>query len=570
MAHDLKVSIGQCSERGRKDVNQDFYGALIPDPPLRGTKGIAAALADGISSSAVSGIASETAVKSFLTDYYCTPDSWSVKNSAQRVIAAVNSWLHGQTRRSAYAYDRDRGYVCTFSALVVRSATAHVFHAGDSRIYRLTGGRCEQLTEDHRVVLSSQESYLGRALGINPHVEIDYLALKVQPGDIFLLATDGVYDHVEPRAMLAAIKANAADLDAAARTIVAEALERGSTDNLTVQILRIEEVAEGDVLEALGSDLPPPPLPEPGTNLDGFHIVRELHASHRSHVYLAETATGTLAAIKIPSIERRGDPSYLKRLMMEEWVARRVHSPHVVRAATPPARRSALYVALDYVEGQSLAQWMIDNPKPDLERVRGIVDQIANGLQALHRMEMLHQDLRPENIIIDRTGTVKIVDLGSVRIAGIDDPDEGAILGTVQYTAPEYFVGDGGRPGSDLFSLGVIAYQMLTGRLPYGAEAAKVRTRAQQRRLNYRSALQEDRAIPAWVDLALRRAVHPDPEKRYQELSEFTFDLRHPNPAYRTAGKPPLLERNPLLFWQAACAILALALLVVSGFALRH
>ena len=140
MARELKVSIGQCSERGRKDVNQDFYGALIPAPPLLATKGIAAVLADGISSSQVGRIAAETAVKSFLTDYYCTPDSWSVKTSAQRVIAAVNSWLNAQTRRSGFAHDRDKGYVCTFSALIVRNAAAHIFHAGDLRIWRLTAG----------------------------------------------------------------------------------------------------------------------------------------------------------------------------------------------------------------------------------------------------------------------------------------------------------------------------------------------------------------------------------------------------------------------------------------------
>lgn len=570
MARESKVSIGQCSERGRKDVNQDFYGALIPAPPLLATKGIAAVLADGISSSQVGRIAAETAVKSFLTDYYCTPDSWSVKTSARRVIAAVNSWLNAQTRRSGFAHDRDKGYVCTFSALIVRNAAAHIFHAGDSRIWRLTAGNFEQLTEDHRVVLSSQESYLGRALGINPNVEIDYLAVTVEPGDVFLLATDGVYDYVEPRAILAAIARHEADLDAAAKALVDEALARGSPDNLTAQILRIEAIAEGEVLESFDSDLPPPALPEPGARLDGFRILRELHGSYRSHVYLAQEARGELVAIKIPSIEMRDDPAYLKRLMMEEWVARRVRSSHVVRAAAPPARRSALYVAMDYVEGQSLAQWMIDNPEPKLETLRDIVGQIAKGLQALHRMEMLHQDLRPENIIVDETGTVKIIDLGSVRVGGIDETGKNPVLGTVQYIAPEYLVGEGGTARSDLFSLGVIAYQMLTGRLPYGAKAAKVRTRAEQRHLRYRSASQEDREIPVWVDQALRRAVHPDPEKRYQELSEFIHDLSHPNPVYLNAGKPPLLERNPLLFWQATCALLALALIVVSGLAKWH
>src|SRR5215813_13202248 len=173
MARELKISIGQCSDKGRKQINQDFHGALIPKEPLLSVKGIAVVLADGISSSNVSHIASQSAVKGFLTDYYCTSESWSVKTSAQRVIAAMNSWLHSQSRRGQNPYDRDKGYVCTLSAMVIKSTAAHIFHVGDSRIYRVVGNALEQLTDDHRVNISSEQSYLSRALGINPQIEID-------------------------------------------------------------------------------------------------------------------------------------------------------------------------------------------------------------------------------------------------------------------------------------------------------------------------------------------------------------------------------------------------------------
>ena len=136
MARELKLSIGQFSDRGRKEKNQDFHGAIIPDPPLLGLKGIAIGLADGISSSDVGGIAAESAIKGFLTDYYCTSESWSVKTSAQRVIAATNSWLHSQTRRSQHAYDKDKGYVCTLTVMVAKSRVAHIFHIGDARVDR--------------------------------------------------------------------------------------------------------------------------------------------------------------------------------------------------------------------------------------------------------------------------------------------------------------------------------------------------------------------------------------------------------------------------------------------------
>jgi serine/threonine protein phosphatase PrpC/predicted Ser/Thr protein kinase len=570
MPRELQISIGQCSDKGRKAINQDFHGALIPNEPLLGSKGIAIVLADGISSSNVSQIASESAVKSFLTDYYCTSESWSVKTSVQRVLAATNSWLHAQTRRSQYAYDNDKGYVCTLSALVIKSTTAHIFHIGDSRIYRVAGNTLEQLTSDHRVVVSSEQSYLSRALGINPQIEIDYQALQVEKGDVFVLATDGVYEHVATRFAAKAINDSPQDLDGAAKAIVEEASLRGSQDNLTIQIVRIDDVPDGDASEVFGqsSGLPLPPLLEARALFDGYRVVRELHGSSRSHIYLAiDTETDTLVALKIPSIDLRDDPAYLKRFMMEEWVARRLDSPHVLKPCLHSRRRNYLYVVTEYIDGQTLKQWMIDNPKPDLETVRGIVEQIARGLRAFHRKEMLHQDTRPDNIMIDKTGTAKIIDFGSTKITGVVEaapPTEHQdILGTAQYTAPEYFLGESGSPRSDMFSLGVITYQMLTGKLPYGAQIAKARTRSQFNKLRYSSAVDDNSEIPAWIDGALRKAVHPDPYKRYESLSEYTFDLRYPNAKYLSASPTPLMERNPLLFWKCTTAILACIVVVL-------
>jgi hypothetical protein len=575
MPPQLRISIGQYSDRGRKEVNQDFFGALIPDEPLLDLKGIAVVLADGISSSAVSQIASESAVKSFLTDYYCTSEAWSVKTSAQRVIAATNSWLHAQTRRSHYRYDPDKGYVCTFSAIVLKSATAHIFHVGDCRIYRMGGASIEQLTEDHRVHLSSDQSYLGRALGVNPQIEIDYYVHQIEKGDVFLLATDGVYEHVSPRFMAEAVRDGAGDLDRAARRISEEAYGNGSTDNLTVQVVVIDEVPRGDAgqLVAQMSSLPLPPLLDARMVFDGYRIVREIHASSRSHIYLAEDIeSGELAALKTPSIDMRDDPDYLRRFMMEEWIARRIDSPHVLKPRPQSRARSYLYVAMEFIEGQTLTQWMIDNPNPDLEDVRGIVEQIASGLRAFHRKEMLHQDLRPENVLIDRTGTVKIIDFGSVRVAGVvelsrSDRDND-ILGTVQYTAPEYFIGEGGSPQADQFSLGVIAYQMLTGRLPYGADLARAKGNSAYRKSRYIPAADHNPVVPVWADRAIQRAVNLDPIKRYPALSEFLFDLRHPNENYIDARPVPLIERNPLLFWKGLS--LMLALIIVFMLAQRH
>jgi len=575
MSGALKISVGQHSDQGRKPVNQDFHGVLFPQEPLLSLKGIAVVLADGISSSKVSRIASESTVKGFLTDYYCTSETWTVKTSAQRVISATNSWLYAQTRRSQHAYDKDKGYVCTLSAMVIKSNAAHIFHVGDARVCRVAGNTLEQLTEDHRVVISSEESYLGRALGINPQIEIDYRMLKVEAGDVFLLATDGVCEYVDARFATRTIREHADDLDKAARLIVEEAYRRNSPDNLTAQIVRIDAVPHGDAGELFGHapELPLPPLLEARAEFDGYRIVRELHSSSRSHIYLAvDIASDTLVVLKIPSIDLRDDPAYLKRFMMEEWVARRINSAHVLKPCLPSRKRNYLYVAMEFIEGQTLRQWMIDNRKASLETVRGIVEQISRGLQAFHRMEMLHQDIRPENIMIDKTGTVKIIDFGSTRVRGVVEAAPSGmrddILGTAQYTAPEYFLGEGGSTRSDIFSLGVVAYEMLTGRLPYGAAVARTKTRSQQRKLAYASALDDGSETPAWIDEVLKQAVHPDPSKRYEELSGFVHELRHPNQTHLNPVPTPLIERNPLLFWK--CVSIVLALIIVVLLFARH
>ncbi len=525
-------------------------------------------MADGSSSSGVSGAASVAAVRSFLSDYYCTSEAWSVKTSAQRMIAAANSWLYAGTRRSQYAFDRDKGYVCTFSALVLKAGTAHVFHVGDGRVCRVAGRSLEQITEDHRVAVSSEQSYLGRALGINPHVEIDYHAVRIEPGDVFVLTTDGVHDHLRADAITGEIAASPDDLDGAAQRIAEKAFAAGSPDNLTIQIVRIDAVPLGgpdSLLDPIG-DLPPAPPLEAGMVFDGYKGLRTIHGSSRSHVCLAsDIETGAVVVLKTPSIDGCHDPVYLKRFMMQEWIARRLDSPHVLKVHPQTRRRSHLYLVMEHVDGQTLAQWMLDHPNPELETVRRLVEQVARGLAAFHRKEMVHQDLRPENIMVDAAGTAKIIDFGSTKVAGVielePDLDGAEQLGTVQYTAPECLLGDPATPRSDIFSLGVTAHQMLAGRLPYGADAARLRTKPQQRTLRYRPAKDLRPSLPGWIDAALKKAVHPLPLKRYEVASELVHDLRTPNPAFSAARMVPLVEQDPVLFWKTLSLILALALL---------
>jgi len=565
MRKQLRVSIGQFSDKGRKALNQDFIGAFTPKEPLLSTKGIAIAIADGISSSNVSQIASETAISGFLSDYFSTSEAWSVKQSAEKVLQATNSWLFAQTQSSPHRYNKDKGYICTFSGLIFKSNAAHIFHSGDTRIYRLVDNHLEQLTEDHRHQVDEGNSYLTRALGVHQQLDMQYRTIPAEEGDTFVLASDGVYEFIAPHLVAEKLREYANDLNAVAQALTQAALDAGSDDNLSIQIVRLEQLPDKkvDEIQQQVETLPLPPRLQARMHFDGYEIEREIYISSRSHVFLAkDEESGEQVVIKTPSTEMRNDTLYLERFLMEDWIAKRIDNAHVMKGTPVTRKRNYLYISTEFIEGQNLAQWMRDNPKPSVEAVRHIVEQIAKGLQAFHRQEMVHQDLRPNNIMIDQYGTVKIIDFGSTKVAGITEIQKtDDIQGTAQFTAPEYFIGQEGKTRSDIFSLGVICYQMLTGGLPYGTAVSMANSASAQNRLNYTPLTHKRKDIPVWVDDAIKKAVAINPIKRYQVLSEFAYDLRHPNPVFVSKTRPPLIERDPITFWK--CVSLALAISVV-------
>lgn len=564
----LKVTVGQFSDKGVKPENQDSLGFSVPtNLAVLETKGVACALADGISSSAEGKQASQACITGFISDYFSTPDSWSVKQSGGKVLTAINTWMHGQ---SNHYKDASRGLASTFSAIVIKSTTAHLFHVGDSRIYLFRDGELEQLTTDHRIRIDDNKEYLGRAFGVDYCLDIDYKSLTVEEGDRFLLTTDGVHDVVTDMQLRSLMRAETADPEELAAQICRQALEQNSADNVSCQVLQVDQLPSQDPNEVFAqlTALPFPPELYEGVILDGYRITRELHASSTSQLYLAvDTDTGDKVVIKTPSVNFEDDPAYLERFQLEEWIGRRVDNPHVVRTVEQKRPRRFLYYVLEYVDGKTLEQWLDDVGTLDLKTVRELVPQIASGLRAFHRLDMLHQDLKPGNIMISHDGVLKIIDFGSTKIAGIADistpVERRELLGTKHYTAPEYLLGRPGTAQSDLFSLGCIVYQMLTGKLPYGDKLAGVRDQRGMNRLGYRPVSETISDIPLWVDKAIRKAVQLSPESRYEAMSEFESDLVKPNPDYLREEQPPLLQRNPIGFWRALSILLLLSNLVL-------
>ncbi|MDD5395424.1 MAG: protein kinase [Thiothrix sp.] len=560
MGKSLAITLGQHSIAGVKPQNEDFHGVSVPKGAGLDSKGIAVVLADGVSASEGGKEASQIAVRQFLDDYFSTPDSWTVKHAATKVLGALNLWLYNQGQRE---YAGTNGLATTFCAVVFKSQTAHLFHVGDSRIYRLREGRLECLTQDHRIQFGKDSAYLARALGIDTRLEVDYRSQPLAVGDCYLLTTDGVHDVLDMESLQRLLLDSGRDPQVCAGKLVEAALQAGSQDNITCQIARIDSLPEVDKDEFYGNltRLPFPPDLKAGNVLDGYLILRELNATSRSQVYLAEDTLDTgvgKVVIKTPSQNFNDDPLYIDLFLHEEWVAKRLDSPHLIKVIERANRpRTFLYSVVEYIEGQTLRQWMLDHPNPPVAAVRATVDQIARGLRTMHRLEMIHQDLKPDNVLVDRNNTLKIIDFGSTRIAGLAEIQSvlqhSAIVGTANYSAPEYFRGETGTNRADIFALGVMAYEMFTGQLPYGEIQPE---KAAKHKFVYTSARLHNPAVPEWVDAALKKATHPKLDKRYGLLSEFVADLTRPNANLVMEGQScPLLERNPLVFWKGVALL---------------
>ncbi len=562
----LSIKFASKSIAGVKPQNEDACGVRCPDEPLLTTKGIAAVIADGMSGSDAGKEASEACVSGFLNDYYSTPESWTVKTSSHKILSALNHWLHGTGQRE---HGSHKGMVTTISTLVFKSNTAYLFHVGDTRIYRLRNNDLQLLTQDHRITVERGKTYLARAMGIQLHLDIDYKKVSLEKNDLFIMLTDGVFEFVSNKEIKTAVNSNTTDLTKAVDSIIALAEKHKSDDNLTCQIIRIDNLPQKNEKEFFNTltKLPFPPPLEPGMKLDGYNVLRQLFSTKRTEVYLVQDIeTDKKLILKAPSVNYNDDAEYINQFLHEEWIGRRINNPHVMKVCNIERKRTALYYIAEFIDGMTLRQWMEDLPQSTLTQTRNFITQIARGLRAFHRLEMIHQDLKPENIIIDEHGSLKIIDFGSTKIAGIEEiakpVESNNILGTINYTAPEYHTGDVGSNRSDIFSLGVIAYELLTGKLPYGKELSA----RNLGKVSYISARNHTKELPEWVDKALEKAVKIQPQYRYVLLSEFTSALTKPDPDLASKPNAPLIERNPVKVWQIISLVLLLSNLILIYF----
>ncbi|MBI3393123.1 MAG: bifunctional protein-serine/threonine kinase/phosphatase [Nitrospirae bacterium] len=563
-ASGLAVLSGGESVPGRRETNEDFYGLILPkSAEVLARKGILAVVADGLGGHAGGHIASQVAVQMILEDYYGTPDTWPVKKALAAVIRSASRWIHEEGKKTAAR----GGMATTLSVLCLKGSRYTVAHVGDSAVFLARGGAIARLTEPHVWSKSGGgERVVTRALGLEDDVRIDFQEADLAPGDAFVLATDGVTGTVRPPELLLLHETHA-DPEEFCRAVTDLVVERGGEDNATVQKIVAVSVPSPfqESLSGQAANLPFLLSLREGMVADGYRLERRIAKGGMGSVYAArDMETGLAVVIKFPNPLYEEDAEYRECFLREAWLARQVNSPWIVRPAGPADRpRTAFYSVFEALQGRTLRQALSEGGRMSTDDMLDVAEQVCFGLIHLHRKEIVHRDVKPDNVFLLDDGSVKLLDLGLARAPGLPEaeagrarPDRETALGapgTANYIAPERYRGEPGDKRADVFSLGVSMYEMLTGRYPYGDLFDKPRPR-------FGEPAPPSRYVPS-VPLALEKvilkAVAADPARRHRDASELLFELKNLDRVPLDGTGQGGRERDPALPWKIAFLVAA-------------
>ena len=559
----LVITAGHATRPGLRERNEDFVGMVTPNEPELSTKGMIAAIADGVSGNDGGREASEYAVRGLLTDYYATPDTWPVTQSLDRVIKAINGWVqHQGSIRPELA-----GMAATLTSVVLRGSYYYFSHVGDTRLYLLRQGVLTRLTADHVWDRPEMQHVLTRAIGLDSRLAIDHGMGQIHERDVFLLASDGVWasaTEYDLTSLLSELAQGNSNAEATANALVSAALDAGSKDNVSALVLRVDALPEENLRDALSisAQLPLPPKLKVGQTLDGYLVEEMIHTSATTLLYrVIDPQSHRKLVLKTLHPDKQSDHHERSAFAHEEWLAKRVIArffPQVIS----PEHRNFLYYLTTWHDGHTLQQHLDAGKHFTVPDVIGAAIKLVRAIGALHRRSIIHRDIKPGNVHLGDDNELRVLDLG-VAQSGMESEDEvkAPRAGTPSFLAPEQF--DDAPPShqTDLYSVGVTLYQILTRRYPYGEIEPFQRPRFTDPvpPTRYRP------DTPIWLENVLLKAVARDPANRFETAEEFLLALERG--AARPLAAPtatPLATRDPLSMWRTiAVASIVLNLLLL-------
>jgi len=276
---------------------------------------------------------------------------------------------------------------------------------------------------------------------------------------------------------------------------------------------------------------------QPGDQLDHFEIDGVVATSGMATVFRArDMNTGQKVAIKVPHPEIESDPALYDRFLREEEIGKKIDHPGVMKVFANPDR-TQVYMVMEWIEGKLLRQILNEERKLPVERAVRLTIRICEALEHIHEHGVVHRDLKPENIMVDADDNIRLIDFGIAGNAGSRRLTFGNFsknMGTPDYISPEQVRGKRGDARSDVYTLGVMLYEMLTGKVPFsGPNAFAVMN---DRLVNQPEPPRNlEPAISPQLQEIVYRALEREPKNRYHSAREFAHDLGHPNEVGVTA-----------------------------------
>ncbi len=315
---------------------------------------------------------------------------------------------------------------------------------------------------------------------------------------------------------------------------------------------------------------------QPGEQLDAYRIEEQVARSGMATIYRAtDTRDGRVLAIKVPHPDIEADPVLFDRFQREAAIGQKLQHPGVMRVFDDE-QRSRVYMVMEWCEGRLLRELLNDGALPQ-DRALRIALALLDALAYIHGQGIVHRDLKPENIFVHGDSDIKLIDFGIASDASAGRLGLGLApaLGTPHYISPERAKNKRGDPRTDLYSLGVILYEMLTGAVPFrGNNRVEI---IHDRLLNHPvPPTVANPALSPQLQEALYRALERDPKKRYASAGDFARDLQHLD-AVTVAQRPELrdwqIRRRYLprkIAQYSALALIPVAILLLLLLFFRH
>jgi serine/threonine-protein kinase len=588
-----------------RPINEDWLDFWeSPDPLTREKQGSVAIIADGVGGFDHGEVASRLAVDTALQEFQDAPADTKPYALLRRMFSTACARVHER----AVAARNGRPMATTLVASIFRDGAVCVANVGDTRAYFIRGKTIRRLTTDHvatsvpvklgillerNAMASPKRSELTRSVGAEPFCMPDFATQLISHGDFILQCTDGLHACVLDEEMREIVcRSHPYD---ACKELLALAEKRGSDDNISLQLIEVrnwEQVAKSARV-ALGADVTPGKAavaaaaavtgtgePGPGQVLDNrFEITDLVARSNMASIFRAvDRTTGQSVAVKIPLMALEGDVAGYERFQREEQIGASLSHPGVLKVVKVDIPKSRPYLVMEFLEGQTLAKIMSTRKKlPEAEAI-AYASEICDALDYLHANGIVHRDLKPQNIMVCADGSLRLFDFGIARVekarrltfVGLTPT-----LGTPDYISPEQVRGKRGDHRSDIYSLGAILYEMVTGSTPFEGESPYVVMNARvtgdpeaPRKLNpeIRTSLEE----------VILHAMERDPRQRYDSAGEMKRELNNLNLVAITHRdqrlKAPQVGRGrrPMIILVSALLVSWVALFLALYFIIAH